>query len=78
MIEDFIASARWLKGRSDSTGKLRAVGFCFGGGIINTLAVRMGADLSAGVLSTARNRLPRMPRRSKPRGSCITPRWIRA
>jgi carboxymethylenebutenolidase len=49
MIEDFLASARWLKGRPDSTGKLGAVGFCFGGGIVNTLAVRMGADLDAGV-----------------------------
>jgi len=49
MTEDFIASARWLKGRADCTGKIGAVGFCFGGGIVNTLAVRMGADLSAGV-----------------------------
>jgi len=49
MTEDFIASARWLKGRPDCTGKIGAVGFCFGGGIVNTLAVRMGADLSAGV-----------------------------
>jgi carboxymethylenebutenolidase len=49
MTEDFIASARWLKGRSDCTGKIGAVGFCFGGGIVNTLAVRMGSDLSAGV-----------------------------
>jgi carboxymethylenebutenolidase len=49
MTEDFIASARWLKARPDCTGKIGAVGFCFGGGIVNTLAVRMGADLSAGV-----------------------------
>jgi carboxymethylenebutenolidase len=49
MTEDFIASARWLKARSDCTGKIGAVGFCFGGGIVNTLAVRLGADLSAGV-----------------------------
>ena len=49
MTEDFIASARWLKGRSDCTGRIGAVGFCFGGGIVNTLAVRMGSDLSAGV-----------------------------
>jgi carboxymethylenebutenolidase len=49
MTEDFIASARWLKGRADCTGKIGAVGFCFGGGIVNTLAVRMGSDLSAGV-----------------------------
>jgi carboxymethylenebutenolidase len=49
MIEDFIASAHWLKERPDCTGKLGAVGFCFGGGIVNTLAVRLGADLNAGV-----------------------------
>jgi carboxymethylenebutenolidase len=49
MTQDFIASARWLKGRPDCTGRIGAVGFCFGGGIVNTLAVRMGTDLSAGV-----------------------------
>lgn len=49
MIEDFVAAARWLKTRPDCTGKLGAVGFCFGGGIVNTLAVRLGADLNAGV-----------------------------
>jgi carboxymethylenebutenolidase len=49
MTEDFIAVARWLKARPDSTGKLGAVGFCFGGGMVNQLAVRLGADLNAGV-----------------------------
>jgi carboxymethylenebutenolidase len=49
MAEDFLAAANWLKSRSDSTGKLGAVGFCFGGGVVNQLAVRMGADLAAGV-----------------------------
>jgi carboxymethylenebutenolidase len=49
MTEDFIATARWLKARPDCTGKIGAVGFCFGGGIVNTLAVRMGSELSAGV-----------------------------
>jgi carboxymethylenebutenolidase len=49
MTEDFVAAARWLKARPDSTGKLGAVGFCFGGGIVNQLAVRLGADLNAGV-----------------------------
>ena len=47
MTEDFIAAARYLKGRPDSNGKLGVVGFCFGGGVANTLAVRMGADLAA-------------------------------
>jgi len=49
MFEDFVAAAMWLKKRSDSTGKLGAVGFCFGGGVVNQLAVRLGSDLNAGV-----------------------------
>lgn len=49
MTEDFVAAAGWLKARPDSNGKLGAVGFCFGGGMVNQLAVRLGADLKAGV-----------------------------
>lgn len=49
MTEDFVAAALWLKKRPDSTGKLGAVGFCFGGGMVNQLAVRLGKDLNAGV-----------------------------
>ena len=48
MLEDFLAAANWLKSRPESTGRLGAVGFCFGGGIVNTLAVRM-PDLAAAV-----------------------------
>jgi carboxymethylenebutenolidase len=47
--EDFVAAANFIKGHASSTGKLGAVGFCFGGGVVNTLAVRLGAGLSAGV-----------------------------
>ena len=47
MTEDFVAAAMWLKSRSDSTGKIGATGFCYGGGISNTLAVRLGADIAA-------------------------------
>ena len=46
MFEDFVAAANWLKARPDSTGKLGAVGFCFGGGIVNQLAVRLSPEQS--------------------------------
>jgi carboxymethylenebutenolidase len=49
MTEDLYAAAVWLKSRPDSSGKLGVTGFCFGGGIANTLAVRMGNDLAAAV-----------------------------
>ncbi len=49
MRADFIAAAKWLKARPDSTGKLGAIGFCFGGGIVNQLAVNLGSDLAAAV-----------------------------
>ena len=49
MAEDFVASAMWLKSRADCTGKIGVTGFCYGGGISNTLAVRLGEDLGAAV-----------------------------
>jgi carboxymethylenebutenolidase len=49
MGEDLFAAAVWVKGRPDSSGRLGVTGFCFGGGIANSLAVRMGADLQAAV-----------------------------
>jgi carboxymethylenebutenolidase len=49
MMEDFLAVAHALKSRADSTGKIGVVGFCFGGGVANSLAVRMGSELNAAV-----------------------------
>jgi carboxymethylenebutenolidase len=46
--EDFVAAANLLKARADCTGKIGAVGFCFGGGMVHTLSVRL-PDLAAGV-----------------------------
>ncbi len=48
MTEDFIAGAEFLMEHPASTGRVGAVGFCFGGGMVNTLAVRL-PDLGAGV-----------------------------
>lgn len=41
MTEDFIAAARWLSKHDACNGKMGVVGFCFGGGMSNTLAVRL-------------------------------------
>jgi carboxymethylenebutenolidase len=46
--EDFIAAATILKARPECTGRIGAVGFCYGGGIVNMLATRL-PDLAAGV-----------------------------
>jgi carboxymethylenebutenolidase len=46
--EDFIAAAAWLRARPESSGKLGAVGFCYGGGVVNYLATRV-PELAAGV-----------------------------
>ena len=48
MTEDFVASAAWLKARPESTGRVGVTGFCFGGGVSNTLATRL-PDLAAAV-----------------------------
>jgi carboxymethylenebutenolidase len=47
--EDFIAAALFLKNHELSNGKLGAVGFCFGGYVVNMLAASLPDDLDAGV-----------------------------
>lgn len=47
--QDFVAAAAWLKAHEQSSGKLGAVGFCFGGYIVNLLAALMPEALDAGV-----------------------------
>ena len=49
MLADFIAGARYLKAHAGSNGRIGATGFCFGGSIVNSMAVQMGADLLASV-----------------------------
>lgn len=48
MLEDFIAAFEYLKDSPNCTGKIGVVGFCFGGGIANMMAVRL-PDLGAAV-----------------------------
>ena len=46
--EDMLAAYAFLKARPECTGRVGAVGFCWGGGIVNFLATRL-PDLGAGV-----------------------------
>jgi carboxymethylenebutenolidase len=46
--EDFVTAVDGLKARPGTNGKVGAVGFCYGGGIVNMLATRV-PDLAAGV-----------------------------
>lgn len=48
MVEDFVAAVEFLRRHPDCTGKVGAVGFCFGGGMAMRLAVRL-PELSAAV-----------------------------
>ena len=47
--QDFIAAAKFLKAHESSNGKLGAVGFCFGGYVVNMLAATIPDTLNAGV-----------------------------
>jgi carboxymethylenebutenolidase len=46
--EDFVTAAAFLKARPECTGRIGAVGFCYGGGIVNMLATRL-PDLGGAV-----------------------------
>ncbi len=46
LLEDFIAAFRRLKSDPDSNGRVGVVGFCYGGGVANAMAVRL-PDLAA-------------------------------
>ncbi len=48
LTEDFIAAFGRLEANSDSNGKIGAVGFCYGGGVCNAMAVRL-PNLAASV-----------------------------
>jgi carboxymethylenebutenolidase len=46
--EDFVAATNYARTRPDSTGKIGAVGFCYGGGMVNFLVSRI-PEIAAGV-----------------------------
>lgn len=48
LMNDFFAGFEHLVGRGDSTGKVGAVGFCYGGGVVSAIAVAY-PELAAGV-----------------------------
>lgn len=48
MLEDFVAAVGYLQQHEKCTGKVGCVGFCYGGGVANALAVRL-PDLGAAV-----------------------------
>ena len=49
VTEQAVAAVRWLKAHEKSTGKVGAIGFCWGGGVVNRTAVAAGSDLKAAV-----------------------------
>lgn len=48
-VRDGTDTLHWLKTNRFTTGKVGAVGFCWGGALVNRLAVAAGTDLTAGV-----------------------------
>ncbi|WP_076070684.1 dienelactone hydrolase family protein [Sphingomonas montana] len=48
-VQDGVETLRWLRGNRYASGKVGAVGFCWGGAMVNRLAVAAGTGLTAGV-----------------------------
>jgi carboxymethylenebutenolidase len=48
LLEDFVAAVRFLQKHPECTGRVGCVGFCYGGGVANMLAVRI-PDLACAV-----------------------------
>ncbi len=48
LLMDFIAGYEWLKKYPETNGKIGAVGFCFGGSVVNSMAVML-PELAAAV-----------------------------
>ena len=61
---DFLAAVRWLQARSDGNGRLGAVGFCYGGGIVHWLSTQL-PDLHAGVPFYGNSPAPELAARVK-------------
>lgn len=49
VIAGAVGAVKWLKSHANCNGKVGAIGFCWGGGIVNGTAVAAGSDLAAGV-----------------------------
>ncbi len=47
LVADAVAAVPYLAGREETNGKVGAVGFCFGGGIVNLMAVNSPALAAA-------------------------------
>jgi carboxymethylenebutenolidase len=65
-VEDGVAAVAYLKGNAQTNGRVGAVGFCWGGGMVNQIAVN-SPDLGAGAPFMARCRGPRTRPRSRRR-----------
>ena len=49
-VANSVATVGFLKGHERGNGKVGAIGFCWGGGMVNQTAIHAGADLAAGVV----------------------------